>query len=410
MTSPTSLFFSTHPLYVHDKLPQYYIGEVKGYKCAYDWNTEFYRSLRTKVDNFLSKTKHSSRDSNFEYVKSILIILLFLIAYYYYIVYNSSIAGALFGFFLLHMGLQVGHYANHGGFSSSILINNLGCFTMDMIGYSSVVWKIRHNMGHHASTNNMNVDKNDSSCLEPLAYDPDAADMYPLVRLHPALEYKWFHRYQHFYYPVLGAGYLVYMFLDDIYSFCVRRFYYLEFYHITIKQVIQLLFTKFVVLYFVVLLPIQLRSFKEVQLSLFATIASASYTEILNLNINHLGDDSHYSAPTLKDHDKQTKDWAKLQVMSSCNFAIESSFWAIFSGYLNLQIEHHLFPAISAYHLPRIRPIVQEHCKQHGLPYPVLPSWWSMMYHHWLHVRHLSVPPQESEVVLNGASRAKKIK
>ena len=39
-------------------------------------------------------------------------------------------------------------------------------------------------------------------------------------------------------------------------------------------------------------------------------------------------------------------------------------------GGLNLQVEHHLFPRISHRHYPYLlRPILQEFCKEHNLPY-----------------------------------------
>lgn len=40
-----------------------------------------------------------------------------------------------------------------------------------------------------------------------------------------------------------------------------------------------------------------------------------------------------------------------------------------FTGGLNLQIEHHLFPAISFMHYPAISRIVEDECKQRGITY-----------------------------------------
>lgn len=41
-----------------------------------------------------------------------------------------------------------------------------------------------------------------------------------------------------------------------------------------------------------------------------------------------------------------------------------------------LQIEHHLFPGISQYHYPAIAPIVEQTCKEFGVPYRTERNFW----------------------------------
>jgi fatty acid desaturase len=43
--------------------------------------------------------------------------------------------------------------------------------------------------------------------------------------------------------------------------------------------------------------------------------------------------------------------------------------WTLFCGGLNLQIEHHLLPHVACVRLPRAQPIVERHCRRHGIPY-----------------------------------------
>ncbi len=50
-------------------------------------------------------------------------------------------------------------------------------------------------------------------------------------------------------------------------------------------------------------------------------------------------------------------DWARLQVMSTVDYAHDSPLAAFFSGALNFQAVHHLFPYISQVHYPAIAPI-----------------------------------------------------
>ncbi|XP_048463268.1 acyl-CoA 6-desaturase-like, partial [Rhincodon typus] len=61
-----------------------------------------------------------------------------------------------------------------------------------------------------------------------------------------------------------------------------------------------------------------------------------------------------------------------LQLDSTCN--IEQSFfndW--FSGHLNFQIEHHLFPTMPRHNYYKIAPLVKSLCDKHGLNYQVKP-------------------------------------
>lgn len=68
------------------------------------------------------------------------------------------------------------------------------------------------------------------------------------------------------------------------------------------------------------------------------------------------------------DRDQDADNWVTLQLKATCN--VEPSFfndW--FSGHLNFQIEHHLFPTMPRHNLSRIAPLVKSFCKEHGLSY-----------------------------------------
>ena len=61
-------------------------------------------------------------------------------------------------------------------------------------------------------------------------------------------------------------------------------------------------------------------------------------------------------------------DWLHRQVLTARNIR-SSRFTDFVYGGLNYQIEHHLFPSMPRVNLRRVRPIVKEYCRQHGLPY-----------------------------------------
>ncbi|XP_022102788.1 fatty acid desaturase 2-like isoform X2 [Acanthaster planci] len=64
----------------------------------------------------------------------------------------------------------------------------------------------------------------------------------------------------------------------------------------------------------------------------------------------------------------QEKPWLELQLGATCNIH-KSWFNDWFTGHLNFQIEHHLFPTMPRHNLHRIAPLAQALCKKHGVEY-----------------------------------------
>ncbi|XP_012602097.1 fatty acid desaturase 2-like protein FADS2B [Microcebus murinus] len=65
---------------------------------------------------------------------------------------------------------------------------------------------------------------------------------------------------------------------------------------------------------------------------------------------------------------EENRDWLSTQVLGTCN--VEQSFfndW--FTGHLNFQIEHHLFPTMPCHNYHKVAPLVRSLCAKHGLQY-----------------------------------------
>ena len=60
-------------------------------------------------------------------------------------------------------------------------------------------------------------------------------------------------------------------------------------------------------------------------------------------------------------------DWATHQIRTTADFATRSRFVTWFTGGLNHQVEHHLFPNVSHTHYAGLRPIVLAVAERHGL-------------------------------------------
>ncbi|XP_015280412.1 PREDICTED: fatty acid desaturase 1-like [Gekko japonicus] len=71
------------------------------------------------------------------------------------------------------------------------------------------------------------------------------------------------------------------------------------------------------------------------------------------------------------DYDENT-DWVSTQLQATCN--VDQSFfndW--FTGHLNFQIEHHLFPTMPRHNFWKVAPLVKSLCAKHGIAYQCKP-------------------------------------
>ncbi|KAM3854414.1 acyl-CoA (8-3)-desaturase-like [Vipera latastei] len=67
------------------------------------------------------------------------------------------------------------------------------------------------------------------------------------------------------------------------------------------------------------------------------------------------------------DHDKNM-DWFSTQLQATCNVN-QSFFNDWFTGHLNFQIEHHLFPTMPRHNFWKVTPLVKSMCAKHGIGY-----------------------------------------
>ncbi|KAF6103259.1 fatty acid desaturase 1 [Phyllostomus discolor] len=68
----------------------------------------------------------------------------------------------------------------------------------------------------------------------------------------------------------------------------------------------------------------------------------------------------------------QNRDWVSTQLQATCNVH-KSAFNDWFSGHLNFQIEHHLFPTMPRHNYHKVAPLVRSLCAKHGIEYQSKP-------------------------------------
>ena len=82
---------------------------------------------------------------------------------------------------------------------------------------------------------------------------------------------------------------------------------------------------------------------------------------------------SHYTMPRVETTDNH--DWASWQYTTTCNWGVNSRFASYFSGFLNLQIEHHIAVKMPPENYHLIVDDTRAYAGRHALPYLEVSFW-----------------------------------
>jgi fatty acid desaturase len=80
---------------------------------------------------------------------------------------------------------------------------------------------------------------------------------------------------------------------------------------------------------------------------------------------NHAADDIY----RFEEPGKSRGEFYLRQIIGTVNYNTGSNKVDFLHGWLNYQVEHHLFPAIPLNHYQEMQPIVKELCAKYNLPY-----------------------------------------
>ena len=90
--------------------------------------------------------------------------------------------------------------------------------------------------------------------------------------------------------------------------------------------------------------------------------------------------------------------WAIHQLFTTVNFATKNKIMNWFTGGLNHQVEHHIFPHISHVHYTKISKIVRETAKEFNLPYNEYKTTRKALIAHFKHLKQMGLNPTAATV------------
>ncbi|HMQ74782.1 MAG TPA: acyl-CoA desaturase [Flavobacteriales bacterium] len=260
------------------------------------------------------------------------------------------------------VGMSVMHDGLHGASSTRPWVNELLGGTMYVLGSDAFTWKVQHNGAHHTHTNVDGVDQ-DIDPPELLRFSEHA----PLRRVH---------RFQHIY-AFLFYGLLTLVKLgNDFVS--LRRVarsgdarYQGRSYAV---DLVVMVLVKGVHAGVFFGLPLWLTDFTWWQVLTGFVLMHATCSVILGtvFQLAHVVEGAEQPKPGTDG--VIPTDWAVHELLTTANFAPSCRWLTWYTGGLNHQVEHHLFPSVSHLHYPAIAPIVQRTAAEFGVPYNVKPD------------------------------------
>lgn len=321
--------------------------------------SDFYVELKTRVNEyFSSKNKKMSGDARL-YSKAAILISGFLACYVLLVfvtppIWISLLLCVAMGVFCAGIGFNVMHDGGHGSFSEKKTYNRLAALTLNFLGCSSFFWNIKHNIVHHTYTN--------------VAHHDDDIENGPLLRMSYTQKKLIIHRYQHFYWLfVYGLIYVAWVFLLDFKKYFTRKVSIKENIEIPVATHFGFWLTKIIYIGLFVVIPVWQVGWLNfvIGYSLFMFTTGVVISVIFQLA--HCIEDTHF--PNIENLESLETDWATHQMLTTANFATRSKIVSFFTGGLNFQVEHHLFPKISHVHYPAVSKIVRAVSQKYNVPY-----------------------------------------
>lgn len=323
-------------------------------------NVGFLAAVRSKVDNYFATTGLRRRDCPRMYLKSAIILSWFAASYLVLVLFAATWWQALLlavslGFSTAAIGFNVQHDGGHQAYSDRRSINRLSAMTLDMLGGSSYVWDQKHNVIHHTYANISGFDED--------------IQLGNLGRLSPHQRRLKFHRFQHLYLWVLyGFIGIKWNFFDDFRDVIRGKIGEQKFPRPKGWNLAMFFAGKVAFATLVFGLPLQFHALPLVLL--FYCIASLVQGVTLSVvfQLAHCVEEAEFPLPSAETG-RVENDWAVHQVETTVDFARKSRVVSWFTGGLNFQVEHHLFPRICHLHYPAISVMVEETCGEFGVRY-----------------------------------------
>lgn len=390
----TNLFESYHPFSGDQPfqiLKKYYVCDMADTELPrYTTKSPLYDTLRTRVAEYFEKSKIDHKSSVAIYTRLASIYLILFVTYYiaHFINFNSLIAtffiAIMYGVAEALFSMHILHDASHCSISHNPEVWRWVGASFDFfIGSSYFAWLHQHVIGHHLYTNVRGA-------------DPDIGEGdIDFRRVSPAQIWRPVYKYQHIYAPLLYGLLPFKSRIQDSESFVRRVNGRIRVLNPSMFYVITYLIGKVNFIVFRFVLPLFFMSLGRLMLTFFIAEFVLGYYLAFVFQVSHVAPGLDFMATPLPPAPaaKIDEDWAISQIRTTQDYGFGSSITTFFTGGLNYQVIHHLFPTVSQTYLPHIAPIIAQTCKEYGVQYHLLPDFTCAFKSHIEHLRIMGQNP-----------------
>ena len=337
--------------------------------------------MKARVSEYFASRGISPKANPVMVTKSLLVLALTFVPYGLILSNHFSpwvmlLLALVMGVGMAGIGFGISHDALHGAYTSSNRINALLGLSFDVLGASSYLWKITHNIVHHTYTNIYGVDK-------------DLA-VSPLLRLSPNAERRWYHRFQHWYaFGLYACTTLFWVFIKDYQQLLDRDLgpYRDKKHHAS--QVFSLLGAKVIYYGYALVIPLLFLRIPWWQVLIGFAVMHLTAGLILGVvfQLAHVVEGPTHPLPD--DAGRMQNDWWLHEMHTTGDFARRNRLLTWYVAGLNHQVEHHLFPRVCSIHYPAISAIVEDVAHRYGFPYHDQPTFRGAIVSHYRTLREL---------------------
>ncbi|MRX39645.1 acyl-CoA desaturase [Flavobacterium sp. LC2016-23] len=352
-------------------------------------NLKFFRTLNSRVNNYF-KENNIQKTGNWKlHLKAIILFAIFLTPYFLILTLDMPfwaqlLLNILMGVGMAGIGMNVMHDGNHGSYSSKSWINKIMGGSIYILAGNVHNWQVQHNVLHHTYTNIHGHDE-----------DLDAGR---IIRFTQNAEWHRFHKFQHYYsfflYGLLTFNWALTTDFKQMKNYLKRKLSYGT-PQSPAKLWTVLVITKIIYVLIWMALPMILGvTWWKVVIGFFVMHYTAGLILSIVFQLAHVVEET--SNPIPNEEGEMENTWAIHQLYTTANFAPKNRIVNWFTGGLNHQIEHHIFPNISHIHYSKIAEIVKQTAKECNLPYYEFRTMRGAVLAHYKHLKDLGMKPELS--------------
>ncbi len=327
-------------------------------------NIEFYKTLRSRVNNYFKENNISRHANATMVIKTIAMLAIYLVPFGFLFVAGLSswvyfLCWIGMGIGMAGCGLSIMHDANHGAYSRNETINKAIGNVLILLGGSAVNWKIQHNVLHHTYTNITHLDEDIDPPSKLLRFTPHK-------KRYPA--HKFQHLYAWFFYGMMTMMW-----------FSTKDFKQAKRYNkkdlIKTQGTTYARHMAFIILFKIIYVGLFIvcpfwfspASWYITLLGFITMHFIAGFILSIIFQPAHVVPTSNFPMPD--ESGNIEADWAVNQLYNTADFAPKAKFFSWYVGGLNFQVEHHLFPNVCHVHYSKLAEIVKSTAHEFNLPY-----------------------------------------